>query len=424
MPRVRLTPAFIAKAPLPPVGRREIVYWDTKLKNFGLAVTDKGHKNLVTGYRVAGRKGRMHLKSGIALTPALREHKILLGMVAQGRDPLQERRKAKRASSETFKAITEEYYTKEGDRLRSIDDRKAVLNRLVLPKLGNHQIEDISRTDIVRLLDRIASENGAPMADHVLAFVRRVMSWHASRSDTYRSPIVRGMARTSPTQRRRQRILSDRELRALWKTAEALQSAFGFLVLFILLTATRRTEAARMRCGEVSGEEWVIPEDRYKTGLKLLIPLSPAALAVLDKLPKIGKSGLVFTTDGEHPISGFSKFKRAFDVKMLAELRKDDPDATMPNWCLHDLRRSARSLMSRCGVPSDHAERCLGHVIGGVRGVYDMYEYFAEKKRAFEALAALIQRIVSPSAENVASLDERRAQGISPIQADATRAVL
>jgi integrase len=156
---------------------------------------------------------------------------------------------------------------------------------------------------------------------------------------------------------------------------------------------------------------------------QLLIPLSGIAQGVLIKMPKIGKGGFVFTRDGQHPISGFSKFKRAFDAAMLAELRKDDPDATMPNWCLHDLRRSARSLMSRCGIPSDHAERCLGHVIGGVRGVYDMYEYFAEKKRAFEALAALVERIVNPLANNVASLDERRAQGISPVPANATRAV-
>ena len=67
-------------------------------------------------------------------------------------------------------------------------------------------------------------------------------------------------------------------------------------------------------------------------------------------------------------------------------------------------------MMSRAGVPTDHAERCLGHVIGGVRGVYDKYEYLPEKRRAFEALAALIERIVNPPAANVASLDVRRAK--------------
>ena len=164
-----------------------------------------------------------------------------------------------------------------------------------------------------------------------------------------------------------------------------------------------------MRRGEVSGKEWTIPQERYKTGLELVIPLSPAAMVVLAKLPKIGKSELVFTINGKRPISWFSGFKRAFDMKVLAELRKQDPEAKpLPNWTLHDLRRTARSLMSRAGVPSDHAERCLGHVLPGIRGTYDRHEYLPEKRRAFEALGALVERIVNPTA-NVASLDERRA---------------
>ena len=75
----------------------------------------------------------------------------------------------------------------------------------------------------------------------------------------------------------------------------------------------------------------------------------------------------------------------------------------MTGWTLHDLRRTARSLMSRAGIPSDHAERCLGHVIGGVRGVYDRHEFHAEKMRAYEALAAQIDRIVNPK-DNVVPL--------------------
>jgi integrase len=78
-------------------------------------------------------------------------------------------------------------------------------------------------------------------------------------------------------------------------------------------------------------------------------------------------------------------------------LRKLDPEAKPPpRWTTHDLRRTARSLMSRAGVDPDHAERALGHVVGGVRGVYDRHEFKEEKRRAFEALAALVERIVNP----------------------------
>ena len=138
-------------------------------------------------YRANGRKRRMHLKARLTLSDARREARAILGAVAKGGDPLGERRKAERAESNTLKAIVEEYLSREGDRLRTTDKRRAVLERLVLPKLGAHQINEITRTDIVRLLDKVAEENGAPMADHVLAYLRRVMGWHASRSDDFRS---------------------------------------------------------------------------------------------------------------------------------------------------------------------------------------------------------------------------------------------
>jgi integrase len=127
-------------------------------------------------------------------------------------------------------------------------------------------------------------------------------------------------------------------------------------------------------------------------------------------MPQLGPH--VFTTGGKTPICGFSKFKAALDAKVLAELRKQEPEATLPRWTLHDLRRTARSLMSRAGVNTDIAERCLAHVLGGVRGVYDRYAYYDEKKHAFEALAALVERIVNPPADNVVPM--MRAQNQEP----------
>jgi integrase len=79
-----------------------------------------------------------------------------------------------------------------------------------------------------------------------------------------------------------------------------------------------------------------------------------------------------------------------------------DAASGVSNWTLHDLRRTARSLMSRAGVPSEHAERCLGHVIGGVEGVYDRHKYIAEMAIAYEKLAVLISQIVDPKPNIVA----------------------
>lgn len=394
--RVKLTPAFVASPPLPEVPKDRVIHWDSERAGFGLQVTATGHQSYVCQYRVGTRSRRMSLKDGLTLIEARREAKKLLGDVARGLDPLETRRKANAAATDTLQAIAEEYVRREGRSLRSIDQRVATLTRLVYPKLGARPINDIKRSEIVRLLDRIEDENGPRMADDVLAVIRRIMSWHASRSDEFRSPIVRGMARTKPKERARQRILTDDEIRAVWTAAEAHKGVFGPLVQFLLTTAARRTEASGMSRAELVGGVWTIPERRYKTGLQLALPLSRLAIRALERLPILGDGKMVFTTDGRHAFSGFSKGKRAFDKACGVD-----------GWTLHDLRRTARSLMSRAGVSADIAERCLGHVLLGVRGVYDRHAYFDEKKRAFDALSTLLQSIFHP-AENVISFAEVR----------------
>jgi integrase len=267
-----------------------------------------------------------------------------------------------------------------------------MLERLVYPKLGARQIDDIRRSDVVRLLDQIEDDNGPVMADRTLAVIRKLMNWHASRSDEFRTPIVRGMARTSTKERARARILADDELRAVWKAADEAAGPFGAFVQFLLLTCARRSEAAAMTWDEIAGDDWTLPAARNKVKMDLIRPLSPMAQTVLAKLPHIGKRRFVFTTGSDRPLGGFTKFKSAFDKA-----------CGVTGWTLHDLRRTARSLMSRAGVASDHAERCLGHVIGGVRGTYDRHEYHAEKQLAFEALATQIERTINPQ-KNVVPL--------------------
>jgi integrase len=306
-----------------------------------------------------------------------------------------DRRTQEGASDNTLKVIGEEYIKRDCKSLRSVGWREQVLKRLVYPELGAKQIGDIKRSDIVRLLDKIEDENGATMADRTLAVVRMVMNWHASRSDDFRSPIVRGMGRVNPKERARTRILTDDELRAVWRAAEASTGPFGRLVRFILLTAARRREAAAMTWGELNGE-WTLPASRNTTKVDLVRPVSAEARAVLPA--KVDGCDYVFTADERNPISGFGKFKLALDKAILEDLRKQDPEAKpLPNWTLDDLRRTARSLMRRAGVPADHAERCLGHVMPSVRRVYDRYEYLEEKRDAFNKLAASIKGIVHPS---------------------------
>jgi len=97
----------------------------------------------------------------------------------------------------------------------------------VYPTLGALPISQIRRSDVNRLLDQVEDQCGAAMADGVLSLLRRIMNWHASRDDDFESPIVRGMARRTPEQRERDRMLSDEKLRAVWHAAEAFASPWG-----------------------------------------------------------------------------------------------------------------------------------------------------------------------------------------------------
>jgi integrase len=391
--RAKLTEAFVEKTKAATDAERTI-FWDTEIRGFGLVVTSAGHRSFVVQYRVGRRSRRMSFKSGLSLADARREAKAALGAVAKDRDPLAERRKIEATAEGTLRIIAETYLAREKKSLRSIGQRRAVLERVVYPRLGARQINEITRTDIVRLLDKVEDGSGPVAADMTLAIVRRLFTWYASRSDTFCSPIVRGMSRSKPRERRRKRVLSDDELRSVWKAAESSQNAFGFLLRFLLITATRRNEAARMRRSEIVDISWTIPAERHKSKENFLLPLSMTARAFLNEVPIIGhrNDGPVFTTDGKVPIAGFSKFKKTFDKR-----------CPIAPWRMHDLRRTARSLMSRAGVSPDHAERATGHVIPGIRGTYDLFEYFDEKLAALEALALQIERILQPP-ENIVAL--------------------
>ena len=320
----------------------------------------------------------------LGLDKARREARKALGGVASGKDPLQERRKAEAPAENTFQSVCEEYLRRDGKGLRSRGQIEQTLKRLVYPKLGKRQIDDIKRSDIVRLLDKIEDEHGAGMATNTLAHVRKIMNWHATRSDDFRTPIVRGMARTKPKERARDRVLTDDELRAISGGAGKSPGPFGYFIRFVLLTATRRNEAADIRDTEL------IRRRLDHSGR----PLQDQAGSCRPAVSGNPRSPRVDPADQAGAVLFYDRLRTH---RRLYEIQEDfDKDCKVKGWTLHDLRRTARSLMSRAGVDADIAERCLGHAIPGIRGVYDRHAYHAEKKAAFEALAGQIDRILNP----------------------------
>jgi integrase len=372
-------------------------YFDASCSGLALRVSKSGHKSWTYHFTLAGKRNRLTFGNypAISLSAARTKADEARAAVVDGTDP-------RLLRGESLRAICELYQAREGSKLRSVGWQQWALERHVYPVLGNRPIGDIRRSEIVRWLDDIEASAGAPMADRALAVVRKIMNWHAIRSDDFRSPIVRGMTRSKAGAR--ERTLSDDEIRVVWKVAENA-GVLGNYLRFLLLTAARKTEAADLAWAELSRGDWTLPAARNKTKLDLVRPLSKLAQSMLPK-PE-GK--FVFSKDGTSINKRLAGYKHNFDIMVLDELRKTDKAAQpLPRWTLHDLRRTARSLMSRAGVPSDHAERCLGHVIGGVRGVYDRHAYHAEKARAFEMLAGEIERIVSGAGAKVVPMRGKR----------------
>jgi integrase len=376
--------------------RREVP--DPGARGLYLVVQPSGAKSFAVRYRFKGKPRKLTLGE-LPLAAARKAAADALFEVNQGHDPGQTKQtakaKAEDAAADSVQAICREFLKREGGRLRSARDRERIFERLVYPKIGARPVAEVKRTEIIRLLDGIEDTNGSRMAHQTLAMIRRAFNWHASRSDEFRSPIVRGMGRIKSAERTRSRILTDDELRRVWTTATAMEGPFPALVKFLLLTGARRTEATAMPWTEIDGTDWVLPPARNKVMAHgrepqdLVRPLSCAAQAIITNQPHI--CDFVFSA-GRRPLSSISRFKAQFDTACGAT-----------GWTLHDLRRTARSLMSRAGVNADYAERCLGHVIGGVRGVYDRHKYADEMRTAYEALAAQIERIVHP-VENVVPL--------------------
>jgi integrase len=189
----------------------------------------------------------------------------------------------------------------DGNKLRSAHARQLTLNRLIYPRIGHRPIGAIKRSEIVELLDAIEINNGRAAAHVVFVIVRKILNWHAVRSDTFTSPLVKGMGRAKAADQARERILTDDELRGVWKATEAALP-FNRLVRFLLLTAARRDEARLLQFRELANGVWTLPAICNKTGHELTRPLSKAAQDIVADCPEVVGCSLVFTAN-ERPHS-------------------------------------------------------------------------------------------------------------------------
>jgi integrase len=383
---------------------------DDQLPGFVCRRLPSGRLSYGLRFTKDGRRRWLGIGVGIAPEAARKAAARHAGSVAKDENPVTEReaRRRKTLAARTLNDILDAFVRERVKGLRTEGELTSLLDRFVRPELGSRPIDAIKRLEVVELLDGIAADKSPRTADKVLSVLGTAFKWHATRDDEFRSPIVSGMARLSLKELSRDRILSDDEIRSLWLALDTCQpEAYSRIVRALLLSACRLNEVAGMQWPEIVDGVAAVPAERVKTKTEHVVPITPALADLIGKQGD-GEGDFVFSTDGGFsPFSGFSKAKRRLD-ETIGRQRKDAGLKPMAPWRLHDLRRTARSLMSRAGVSSDIAERVLGHVMPGVRGVYDRYAYLDEKRDALERLAGLLESIINPPAGNVVPLRASR----------------
>jgi integrase len=274
---------------------------------------------------------------------------------------------------------------------KTFTEAKRIIDRYVLPHWKGLQIDQISRREVLDLIDGIADRGIKIQALRVHAALHRLFAWAVGRGVIGVNPMT-GLPKPA-AEVKRDRVLTNDEVVKVWQGAEQLGFPFGTVVQLLILTGARREEIGQLKRSEIIDDTISLKGDRTKNGEPHDIPLSAPALTLLKDAPRIGHSEYVFTTTGKTPVSGWSRAK--------SEL---DEITGVTDWRIHDLRRVAATGLQKLGTPLQVTEAILGHVSGsraGVVGIYQRHDYANEKRSALESWG-----------EHVMALVEGRASGV------------
>ena len=383
---------------------------DVAIRGFQARCLPSGKVRFTFRYSLPGRPQKeikLGLHGEVTVEQARRLAADHAHAVRAGRDPAAEVKAVRDRSENTVDRVLDQYleHQKPVRKAASYGCIESAFRRVVRPAIGAMAIYDVKKSDIAKVFD---AAPGPVAADTYWRYLRAAFNWHADRDDDFVPPKVKQRLKASDLAR--DRVLSDDEIRDLWQALDELELGHGVPASFprfvraLLLCAQRRTNVATMHADEFTAEGWIIPADKMKggkgrRGREHLLYVTDA----LREQIGTGQSGFVFSSDGgKSALGNFAEGKEALDLA-ITTMRKRERRKAMPHWVFHDLRRTARSIMSRYATP-DVAERVLGHVIAGVRGVYDRYDYAEQKRDALVALATHINGVVHPRPDNVVRL--------------------
>jgi integrase len=409
----KLSDATLRNLKPPSSGRLEV--WDTLLPGFGLRLSDKNSRSWQIMYRVGFGEGRKQRRYKIgnakvmSLADARKAAREALGKVERGIDPAAERMPIQgvQVNPDTFAAAAATYlakYVQKNTRASTYRETKRIFDVDLVPAWAVRPVASLTRRDVEAVLDGIVERGAEVQANRVLARLRTFFNWAVDNEYLATSPVAR--MKPPAKEHSRDRAFGDDEIRWFWQATGRLGWPFGSLFRLLLLTAQRRDEVGGMAWTELdlARRVWTIPRDRAKNDKAHDLALSELGLEVIADLPKVDEA-LVFTTNGKHVVSGFSRAKARLDALMNQVRREDlgpDAEGEIQPWILHDLRRSAATGMAGLGIAPHVVDRVLNHVSGTIRGVaavYNRHRYEAERAAALEAWGSYIDAIVHPVAD-------------------------
>jgi integrase len=418
---MKLTQPNVATLRLPS-GKADAIFFDDDLPGFGLRLRAGGKKTWIIQYRV-GAKQRRH---AFGTTATLRADKARdeaarrLARVRLGGDPQQEKIENRAVAALTVGRLVEDYlarrhYQTGKDPLRksSYEATELYLQKQWKP-LHGLQANKVSRSDVARRLGAIETDISSVTAARARVSLSTMFAWAIGQGIVENNPVIG--TNKPPEPEARTSVLSDAELVDIW--AACRDDNFGRIVRLLVLTAQRRDEIADLQWNEIDFDRAAIdlPAERTKNHRPHSVPLSPMALAILKSAPRRHRQDgtpLPLFGEGKGGFSGWSKAKAALDRRILDARAKvagtsADPVRPVPDWRLHDLRRTAATVMAdRLGVLPHVIEAVLNHISGhraGVAGIYNRASYERETRAALSLWAQYVGAIVTGEAATVVPL--------------------
>lgn len=360
---MRLTDLAIQKLPPPPKGQK--TYFDDLLHGFGVRVSQGGSKSFVVMYGEKRRLKTLGRYPSMTLKAARQE---AMAFIASGNPD-----SSTATFSEALMAFLEHC-----DRTTS-PRTKADYKRLLERYFPTGRLANRTRTQLLTKLSELAPTPGEQ--SHAATAFNVFLNWCVANGHIQGNPIsgIRGIGRI----KKRERLLTDDELKVILRKALNYPHPFGQIVALCVLTGQRRSEIASLEWGWIDAKTITLPAHITKNRREHTFPYHDFTKDVLATIPRTGP--LLFPgRDKESVWNGWSKAKRMFDP-------------LKQQWQIHDLRRFFASKHGQIGTPIHITERLLNHVSGqfaGVAGIYNRYDYLepmAHHAKLYEQhLAALV----------------------------------